>query len=302
MPSKTKKPAPKAKTPAPKKAPKAVQKSAAKPAPKPMLKPAAKPAPVMIKAGTLLLPRIIGHRGAKAVTPENTLTAIRRSNDDGGTWVEFDVKLTKDNVPILMHDAMLDRTTSGKGPVAEHTLAQIKDLDAGTWFGKSFAGERVPTLVEALTLMDELGMGFNLEIKPCPGREAETAKIALETVLKHWTKKKAPVPVISSFKLASLAMAQKVAPDLPRGFLTEKLLPDWRRSADSVGCRAIHPGTRELTQDQVREVKAAGYPLLVWTVNDGGRARELVSWGVDSLITDAPAAITTALGGAGANA
>jgi glycerophosphoryl diester phosphodiesterase len=243
----------------------------------------------------LILPRIIGHRGAKASTPENTLTAIRRSNDDGGKWVEFDVKLTKDNVPILMHDAMLDRTTSGKGAVAEHTLAQIKELDAGTWFGKSFAGERVPTLVEALKLMDELGMGFNLEIKPCPGREEETAKIALETVLKHW-KKKAPVPVISSFKLPSLATAKKVAPDLPRGFLTEKLLPDWRQQADSVGCRTIHPSTRELTEAQVQEVKAAGFPLLVWTVNDGGRARELVAWGVESLITDAPAAIATALG------
>jgi glycerophosphoryl diester phosphodiesterase len=252
-------------------------------------------AATMTTVAGLTLPRIIGHRGAKATTPENTLIAIRRSNDDGGTWVEFDVKLTKDNVPILMHDAMLDRTTSGKGAVAEHTLAQIKELDAGTWFGKSFAGEKVPTLVEALTLMEELGMGFNLEIKPCPGREEETAKIALETVLKHW-KKKAPVPVISSFKLPSLATAKKVAPDLPRGFLTEKLLPDWRQQAESVGCRTIHPGTRELTEAQVQEVKAAGYPLLVWTVNDGGRARELVAWGVESLITDAPAAIATALG------
>lgn len=263
--------------------------------PKPK-KSAPKSSAVTTTISGLTLPRIIGHRGAKASTPENTLTAIRRSNDDGGKWVEFDVKLTKDNVPILMHDAMLDRTTSGKGPVAQHTLAQIKELDAGTWFGKSFAGERVPTLVEALKLMDELGMGFNLEIKPCPGREEETAKIALETVLKHWTKKKSPVPVISSFKLPSLATARNVAPDLPRGFLTEKLLPDWRQQADSVGCRTIHPGTRELTEAQVQEVKAAGFPLLVWTVNDGGRARELVAWGVDSLITDAPAAIATALG------
>ncbi len=89
----------------------------------------------MTTASGLTLPRIIGHRGAKASTPENTLAGIRRANDDGGKWVEFDVKLTKDSVPILMHDATLDRTTNGKGRVAEHALAQIRQLDAGSWFG-----------------------------------------------------------------------------------------------------------------------------------------------------------------------
>src|SRR4051812_46107573 len=125
------------------------------------------------------VPKIIGHRGAKATAPENTLAGIRQAAREGATWVEFDVKLTADGYAILMHDETLERTTSGQGPVRRMALQDIRQLDAGMRFGPQWRGEKVPTLSEALQLLAELNMGFNLEVKPCPGREAETARAAV---------------------------------------------------------------------------------------------------------------------------
>jgi glycerophosphoryl diester phosphodiesterase len=243
---------------------------------------------------TLSVPRLIGHRGAKASAPENTLPAIEEAFRQGATWIEFDAKLTKDGVPILMHDETLDRTTSGTGNVAERTLAEIRSLDAGAWFGPPFKGTKVPTLEEAMATMARLGMGFNIEIKPCPGREAETARIACAEVERLWPKS-APVPVVSSFKRESLEAARDSFPHLPRGYLAEALTGDWLDEAEELACATIHPGWRNLTKDSVRAAKARNYPVLVWTVNEGPRARELLDWGVDAIITDAPAIVGAAI-------
>jgi glycerophosphoryl diester phosphodiesterase len=243
---------------------------------------------------SLNVPRIIGHRGAKSTAPENTLAGIRQAKAEGADWVEFDVKLTADGQAVLMHDETLERTTDGKGFVRQMTLAELRKVDAGIRLGPQWRGERIPTLVEAMALMAELDMGFNLEVKPCPGREAETARVALADLAKHWSKDR-PVPVISSFKPLALAAAREVAPHLPRGFLAETLPPDWLAQVKALDCRTVHPCWRNLSRPQIAEAKAAGTPLLVWTVNEPARARELVSWGVDSLITDGPAEIGAAL-------
>jgi glycerophosphoryl diester phosphodiesterase len=245
----------------------------------------------------LRIPRIIGHRGAKATAPENTLVSIRRAHEEGASWVEFDVKLTADGHPVLMHDETLDRTTNGRGPVRDHTLADIRRFDAGAWFGAAFRGERVPTLAEALDLMARLGMGFNLEVKPCPGRERATAEAALAVLASSWQGDR-PLPIISSFKVESLRAARDLAPELPRGYLVERLPADWRATAEALGCRAIHPGTRGFDAAQARAIKSAGFALLVWTVNDSARARDLLAWGADAIITDAPATIAAGLGAA----
>jgi len=233
-------------------------------------------------------PRIVGHRGAKAVTPENTLAAFRRAHADGASWVEFDAKLTRDGHVIVMHDETLERTTSGKGNVADRTLAELQALDAGSWFAPQFKGERIPTLVESMALFMELGMGFNIEVKPCPGREAETARACCDLIDRHWPRT-APVPVLSSFKRESLEAARTHAPHIPRGYLAEELGKTWRADVEALGCIAVHPGWKRLTRQQVRDIKEAGLKALVWTVNEPERARELVGWGVDSIITDDPA-------------
>jgi len=158
------------------------------------------------------LPKVIGHRGAAAYAPENTLEGLREAARRGAGWVEFDVKLTADGMPIVFHDDALDRTTNAKGEVAAASLERIRGLDAGSWFGPAFAGARVPTLEEALRLVLEQGLGANIEIKPCPGREAETAERAVAEILRLWPAKRPP-PLISSFKPACLAAAKAAGID-----------------------------------------------------------------------------------------
>lgn len=243
---------------------------------------------------TLDLPRIIGHRGAALSAPENTLAGFRRAAAAGARWVEFDVKLARDGEPILMHDETLNRTTNGRGRVRETPLGVIRTLDAGGSFSPEFAGEKVPLLEEALACLAELRMGYNLEIKPCPGRASETAAAAI-AVVRRFLGHGLPAPILSSFDRDALAAAQAIAPDLMRGYLAHDLAADWLSQVKTLGCRTIHLGRRRLTATAAAAVRAAGYPLVVWTVNDPQQARSIVKWGADSLITDAPGEIAAAL-------
>ena len=231
------------------------------------------------------LPRVIGHRGAAAVAPENTLASLRRAKELGAAWVEFDVKLTRDGAAVLMHDESLERTTDGQGEIALTTLAELQKLDAGAWFDPAFAGERVPTFADALALCGELGLGINVEIKPCPGREAETARVAVETLIELWPEDR-PVPLISSFAPVCLAVARDLAPAVPRGFLADRLPARWQQQLDAYGCSTLHLNDRRTSQQQRAAVLAAGVPLVLYTVNDPGRARELLEAGVAALFTD----------------
>jgi glycerophosphoryl diester phosphodiesterase len=242
------------------------------------------------------LPLVIGHRGAKSNAPENTLAGLRAAHDEGARWVEFDVKLSADDIPVLIHDETLERTTTGRGLVRELTFEAISAYDAGcpAQFGARFRGERVPTLAAALDLLLRLEMGFNLEIKPCPGRERATAEASIRVLRERWPAN-APTPILSSFKIEALEAARDLAPELPRGLLAQRLGEGWQDLARRLDCATIHPNERPLTAARVAAIKQAGYPVLAWTVNSPARAVELRDWGVDSLITDVPAALGAAL-------
>ncbi|MQX36005.1 glycerophosphodiester phosphodiesterase [Roseospira navarrensis] len=233
------------------------------------------------------VPRVIAHRGASASAPENTLAAFRRAHALGAPWVEFDVKLTADNRPIVFHDDILSRTTNGQGPVAAAPLAALGDLDAGQWFDPDFAGELVPTLEEVVDLLAEMGLGANMEIKPCPGRDEETAAIALEVARQVWPSEASPL-LVSSFSRTALDVARQTAPQWPRGLLTEALTDDWRQAAEAVGAWSIHCASEPLGPSGVAEVLDAGYRVMVYTVNDPGRALNLWDWGVHGIFTDRP--------------
>jgi len=233
------------------------------------------------------LPAVIGHRGAAAYAPENTLEGIREAARRGARWVEFDAKLTGDGVVILMHDDTLDRTTSGHGPVAQATYREIGLLDAGSWVGAAWRGTRVPQLAEALALLLELDMQANIEIKPCGGREVETARAVVEVVQRDWPAGR-PWPLLSSFSRASLEEARTGAPDIPRAFLIWQFAADWEAAASGLGCVSIHCADRHLTSPWADAIRKAGFALAVYTVNDPVRALELRAWGVQCLITDRP--------------
>ena len=236
---------------------------------------------------TLVLPPIIGHRGSAALAPENTLAGILRAHEEGASWVEFDVKLTADGVPILMHDDRLGRTTDGRGKVALKTYREIEALDAGAWFAPEFAGERVPTLRAALELCIELGLGINVELKPCPGREEETAKVALHVLDDAWPDNlNLPRPLISSFERRALAAAASLAPDLPRGCLMTRVSGRWGATLRDYGCSTLNVSNRWFRKKHVDAARAAGVPVLVYTVNDPERALALWEAGVASIFTD----------------
>jgi glycerophosphoryl diester phosphodiesterase len=248
----------------------------------------------MSTPGLPALPPVIGHRGAAAVAPENTLASLRKAHELGARWVEFDVKLTRDGHPILAHDDRLERTTDGHGRVALATLAEIRRLDAGRWFAPAFAGERVPTFEEALALCRELGLGINVEIKPCRGRAIETARVTVETLLAHWPGA-LPTPLISSFVPACLGVAREIAPEVPRGYLAGRLPVRWQAQLAAFGCSTLHLDQGRLGPRQRAAVVEAGVPLLLYTVNDPAAARAHLDNGVAAVFTDRVGEILAAL-------
>lgn len=245
-----------------------------------------------------LMPQVVGHRGAAAVAPENTLAGFRAAAECGARWIEVDVALTADGVPVLLHDETLDRTSTGKGSIAAMRAADAARLDAGSWFSPRFAGEPLPTLEAALAEAVRLDLGLNLEIKPTPGRARETARVTCAMVRRLWPARMAR-PVLSSFQIDALEEALSVAPELPRGLLLEQDWPgdaaSWAKEARRLGCASIHPQHRMVDAAAARTVTGDGFALAVYTVNDGARARELVALGVDTVITDKPDAILAAL-------
>lgn len=234
------------------------------------------------------VPFIIGHRGAAAEAPENTLASIRRAAADGATWVEFDVKLSRDGVPMLFHDDTLQRTTDGKGRPEDLTMAELKRLDAGGWFSPAFAGERIPTLGETVAVLMELGLGANVEIKPAPGQAAETARAVAAALAAEWVMD-LPPQVVSSFSEDSLAAFADAAPGADRALLVGKLPADWKARADRLGCRALHMSNKAATRANVAAVLDAGYAVRVYTINDRARMDALRDIGVGSVFTDRPA-------------
>jgi glycerophosphoryl diester phosphodiesterase len=241
----------------------------------------------------LKLPPIIGHRGACAYAPENTLESIRTAYEMGVKWVELDVKLTADSVPILFHDDDLDRTTNGHGAVAQTRWRDIQDLEAGSWFSEGFAGIRVPTLEETLDVLMHYKMGVNLEIKPCAGREVETAESMLDLLTQSWDER--DNILISSFSHVSLETTKDMAEDFPRALLLDDEWPkNWLEIAEYLEVPIINI-SNSCNREQVELVIDSGRQVFVYTVDDPQRAKQLRQWGVDGVFTNDPDAITPAL-------
>lgn len=218
------------------------------------------------------------------MAPENTLAGLRIAASLGYRGVEFDVMLSADGTPVLIHDETLERTTDGRGRVADASDAELARLDAGSWHSAQFAGEPLPSFGDAAELCLALGLWANVEIKPSAGREAETGrKVALEA-RELWAG--AAPPLLSSFSLAALEAAREAAPELPRGLLFEAPPPDWQRAFRRLACHSLHCSRQCLTPQLFDEARAADIPLLVYTVNDPEDAGLLLRQGVAAIFTD----------------
>jgi glycerophosphoryl diester phosphodiesterase len=223
--------------------------------------------------------KVIAHRGYAAVAPENTLAAFRAALEAGADALEFDVRLTKDGHPIIMHDAAVDRTTNGHGPVASKTLAQIRALSANRRFAPRFAGEKVPTLDEVLALARGRAMVL-AELKD-PDR-ARLPRILAEALARHDMKARA---LVISFHPGSLVRFRREAPDVPVGLLAYPYDPPARRAL-AVRADAMLGFFGALDRRVVRATQAAGLEVYTWTVNDRAAMRRAARLGVDGIITD----------------
>ena len=202
-------------------------------------------------------PRYAAHRGAGKLAPENTLAAMRIGFANGYRMVEFDVKLSADRVPFLLHDDTLDRTTNGRGPADALSWADLSKLDAGSWHSPAFAGERLPTLAAVARWAIASEVACNVEIKPMPGSEAATGTAVALAARTLWRDAAVP-PLLSSFAEESLAAAQAAAPELERALLLEQLPADWPARLRRLDCVALDADYRELTAAIVGAAHDAG--------------------------------------------
>lgn len=230
-------------------------------------------------------PRVIAHRGGGLLAPENTLAGMKLARNLGFMGVEFDVVLTEDGTPILMHDEALDRTTDGSGSVADASYSEIADLDAGGWFGNEYIGEPVPSFAAAIALCREADLWANVELKPTPGTERETGEVTARMAKMLWAGANPP-PLLSSFSPLALEAAAVEAPELPRALLVKEIPANWEVLMQRLQCVALHASHRHLNAALVKAVHAAGYGVLAYTVNESKLALDLLEWGVDALVTD----------------
>jgi glycerophosphoryl diester phosphodiesterase len=236
-------------------------------------------------------PRIVAHRGGGTLAPENTVAALRCGLAYGFRAVEFDVMLSRDGIGMVMHDPDFGRTVPGHGSVPGTDAAALAAMDAGSWFGPQFAGEPVPFYTQFIDYCKAQRIWMNVEIKPADGFERETGAWVARVTRDSYAAEiaagvAAALPLLSSFSFDALAAARDIAPDLPRGYLLDRIPPDWLAQANELGAVAIHTNQKHLSRELAAEIKSAGYGLFCYTVNDPVRAREILSWGVDGFCTD----------------
>lgn len=234
------------------------------------------------------LPMWIAHRGAGKLAPENTLAAFREGARYGYSAFECDVKLSADDVPFLLHDATLDRTTPQRGLAKQHPWHHLSQVDAGGWHSRAYAGEPLPSLQAVATFLRRNGFGLDLEIKPTPGDEAHTGRLVAQAVAQLWAgATPAQTPVLSSFSPEALQAAQATAPHLPRALLVDTLRDGWWPTAQALDCAAVITNYALMDPALISQLHAAGMRALVYTVNDEAEVQRLLRLGIDGIITDA---------------
>lgn len=230
---------------------------------------------------------IIGHRGAAAYAPENTMSSFDKALTLGCNWIEFDVMLSADGEAFIFHDDTLKRTTNGRGQFGLVNADYVQSLDAGSWFSRQFKGEKIPSFREVIQWLVFTDINANVEIKPYPRTTEQTTVAVLSCINQFWPANKA-LPLVSSFDHDALTLCRTLSPELPLGLLLDSWDDNWQKKAAELQCYSIHLNKRILTAKRVQAIKAAGYQLYAYTVNRRRQARKLLDWGVDAVFSDYP--------------
>ncbi len=224
------------------------------------------------------------HRGASAVAPENTLAAFAEAETAGADGIELDIHLCRDGIPVVIHDDDVERTTNGRGQVARLSLAELRRLDAGSWFSPRFAGEPIPTLEEVLSWAGDR-LRLNLEIKDY------RAGAAIVELLRRFPDARV---LVSSFNHRLLADLRRADAALPLGFLVDSRF--WRgavRRAKAAQAESLHPRQDLVDRVLLSACRRQGLAVYSWTVDDPQRTRALERLGVDGIFTNDPGLVTT---------
>lgn len=232
-------------------------------------------------------PLVFGHRGALADAPMNTLPAFELAYEQGAAGVELDVHFSADNELVIVHDFTVDKTTDSEGKVSDMSLAQLKELDAGSWFSDSFTGTRIPTLNEVFEAVGQK-LYINVEIKHLELEPNGLEEAVLACIQEHNLAERV---IVSSFNPHVLVRFQKIAPQIPLGYLlyAGSVLPNIDEILPPTHYQAIHYHHEMIDADAVAKAQKHQHRINTWTVNDPDRARELAKMGVDAIITDNPA-------------
>ena len=233
-------------------------------------------------------PSRVAHRGGGRLAPENTLAGIRAGIAHGYRAVEFDVMLTVDDVPVLVHDPDFGRTIAGRGSVATTTWDDLSQRDAGAWFAQRFAGEHVPRYEDVVRFCQDHGVWMNVEIKPAPGVEARTGRVVGEMTARLFADRSGGTgrPLFSSFSVDALEHARSAAPHVPRGMLFDVVPDGGIDTARALGCISVHANHRELDRRVIARLHEAGFAVLAYTVDEPSRVVALFEAGIDAIVTD----------------
>jgi glycerophosphoryl diester phosphodiesterase len=226
---------------------------------------------------------VIAHRGSSGHAPENTMAAFRKAVAQGATFIETDLQLSRDARFVAIHDSTLDRTTGVRGAVHDLTLADLRRLDAGSWFGSEFAGERIPTLEEILQFSKKHDVVFYLEVKPSGSWGGEHALIGA-------LRESGEIPrvVVISFDPNILESLRKLEPTLMTGLLYEGQLPDPLEKAVQIGARQLAVRGDLVTPVLLTAARKKDLQVVCWTVNHPAHMRMLIDAGVDGIMSDYP--------------
>ena len=233
---------------------------------------------------------VIAHRGASGHAPENTLAAFRKAVALGATFIETDLQLSRDARFVAIHDSTLNRTTNGQGAVHDMTLAQIRRLDAGSWFGSEFAGERVPTLEEVLQFSKKHDVVFYLEMKPAGSWGGEHALIGALRQSGEVAR-----TVVISFDPSIVFNLRKIEPTLMTGLLFDGQIEKPIEKTLEVGARQLAVRGDLVTPALLAAAKKNDLQVVCWTVNHPAHMRMLIAAGVAGIMSDYPDRLVAAV-------
>jgi glycerophosphoryl diester phosphodiesterase len=224
---------------------------------------------------------VIAHRGASSYAPENTLAAFDLALEMRVRHIELDVALTSDSHIVVIHDDKLDRTTNGCGLVTSHTLAALRELDAGSWFGAQFESERIPTFDEVLARYKGR-VHIHTEIK---GKSASLSQRTADSIRKHGMERQV---TITSFQNVQLEKMRACAPELPMGWLVREVNDSIIAQAHALGVTQLCPRADTVTPELVHRLHAEGFVARGWGVSTEELMQRLVQAGVDGMTVNFP--------------